>query len=151
MDASSLKTYVLFLSNLPDMLSKAFNKDAIKKGWSTAGFVPFDVMAILRRCTTWSQLSREQADAIIGSFPELLKHAMKKAEVDDDIMQRLVGDVINFDEWVAMHSGTPTKRGIPLELQALNRWYQAQTQPRARPTVGPDPAALCVARTMCRL
>ena len=137
MDASSLKTYVLFLSNLPDMLSKAFNKDAIKKGWSTAGFVPFDVLAILRRCTTWSQLSREQADAIIGSFPELLKHAMKKGEVDDDIMQRLVGDVINFDEWVAMHSGTPTKRGIPLELQALNRhravWlnHEATTKRRA--------------------
>jgi hypothetical protein len=137
MDASSLKTYVLFLSNLPEMLNKAFTTSAIKQGWATSGLVPLDAGRILSRCSTWSQLSREQGDAIIGSIPALMKHAQKTGEVDEDLMQRLVGDTINFDEWLAQHSGIPKKKGMPLARQALNRhravWlnHEATTKRRA--------------------
>ena len=120
-DPGSKKTLTAFLLRIPSILQQAFTRHAIQEGWRVAGVYPLNVIAILKRCTTYSALSQAQADALLAAVPKLVPFAIANGELADQEMQDAVGKVILFDEWVEKQLGRPVKRGMPLHKLVCNR------------------------------
>ena len=120
-DPGSKKTLTAFLLRIPSILQQAFTRHAIQEGWALAGVYPLNVIAILRRCTTYGALSHAQADALLAAVPKLVPFAIENGELSDQEMQDAVGNVIQFDEWLEAQLRRPVKRGMPLNKLVCNR------------------------------
>jgi len=121
LEGSSKNTYMEFLQHITTHVSKAFTAGNISKGWAISGNYPLDHNVIMRRCTTWKQLSEKQAKAIESALPELVEQAAHLGELDDEAMQAAVGSAIDLEAWLREKSGIDRKKGKDLKDMVTNR------------------------------
>ena len=104
-----------------EYLSSAFTLRHVQEGWKRAGLYPFDPASIMRRCTTWAELTAFQGRAILNAIPQLTETARQRGEITDDDMQDAVGTSINFNEWLDQKMDRKPGSRMALSEQVLNR------------------------------
>jgi hypothetical protein len=103
MTAASRLVFQIFFCHLQDILSQAFTRAVVQRGWATAGI--YDVATggynpdmIMRGWnaggqnpqSSWLKLTEESRRAILGIMPQLADLYMNLGELDDDTMDNHV-------------------------------------------------------------
>ncbi len=141
-----------FLERLPALLSSAFTRSSIIKGWEITGLYPVSPTTIMGGCGTWRKLSKTQADIILASIPSLTKEVEQLGEVTDASMQGEVGVHIDFVLWLEMHMKWPAGRAKPAEGRVFNQrrsiWLNHAAVTAARHDREQDKAARAAEKAM---
>jgi hypothetical protein len=122
-EPASRKTFMLFLTHLPDLLSAAFTVPHVTDGWRKTGYSPFSTEKILSRCTTWGMMTPTQQEALMqaADSKELQAHAELHGGVSDEAMQAAIPQ-LNVQEWLVGKTGIlPPLTRKPLQELVLNR------------------------------
>jgi len=121
---SEFTKYKNFMSHFLVLISTAFTRKNIRKGWENTGLYPLDTLQILSKCTSFKEYTDEQVQAMVVAIKSLTKKVAENGELTDaDINAAMKGKVkfIALGRDTLEKTETDKSNKKPLHLLTLNR------------------------------
>jgi hypothetical protein len=145
---SSQKTFIDFLLQAEEMISKALDVRNIKQGWKVSGLWPYHPEVVLKQCPRFETISKEQAAALFASLHPLAVLMQQNGQLTDAQMQHCIGAAFDLEKEAAtsraqapsakeVHELTPNRRRACI----INKALIQKDDDGAGPAAGPAAAA----------
>ena len=85
--AAPKKLLEKYLSNVEDILTKAFNPQAVREGWRKSGIHPFSLFQIFTGYAGWTKLDKTLQTTILGAMPHFQEHSLQHGRISDSYIR----------------------------------------------------------------